>query len=644
MENILQLQVLKKAYEARSKKVNKVEKVKDLKNPIEAFEQISKYAQEGYDSIPAEDKKYFLKCFGIFDKDGMTPKQFMMRVRIAGGHLNALQANKIGEIAQKFGQDYIDITTRAQIELRYLNIEDMPAILNGLQEVGLTSYQTGVDNFRNIVTDPLDKDGFDNVLPSYNLLKKIEQTFLKNPDWISTLPRKFNTGISGSLSNRCNIFGHDCSLVLAQKDGVYGYNMFLGGRVGMIAKNADIFLANEEEVLQAYGALIAIFKKYGFRDNRNKNRLHFLISAVGMPEISAAIREVAGVNFATAGDTMTQINPVDSEHGKVQLRDGSFGVQVIVPSGIFAGSDLIKVAELSQVHGNSQIRFSVEQNIYILGVKNTSKLLEDSFFTKYKNVNTPYFNNLIACAGTKHCAFGVIENKEDAIEMSQYLSTAVPLESGKIRMYWSACVKGCGTHEIGDIGFEGCKAKVNGIIEDGVHISIGGKIVSEGKNGYTVIKSAPLQFSKYFVETLVLEYKKLRLENESFEKFHDRVLAQYSPAYIGFYMQLQAYLRTKNIAIDLDINKIMKTGQIEEFELFELGRKLYFALSKQEPYTAYNRFTNENPREKLIPLNKLVSNIDKNINELVFKILDVEVNRAVVFSELLPFINLADID
>ncbi len=644
MENILQLQVLEKAYEARSKKVNKIETVKNLKNPMEAFEKITEYAREGYDAIEDEDKKYFLKCFGIFDKDGLTPKQFMMRVRVAGGHLNAIQAKKIGEIAKNFGQDYIDITTRAQIELRFLNIEDMPAVLNGLEEVGLTSYQTGVDNFRNIVTDPFDKDGFDNVLPSYDLLKKIEKTFLKNPDWISTLPRKFNTGISGSLANRCNVFGHDCSLVLAQKDGVYGYNMFLGGRVGMIAKNADIFLANEEEVLQAYGALIAIFQKYGFRDNRNKNRLHFLIEAVGMAEISAAIRDVAGVNFATAGDTMTQIDPVDSEHGKIQLRDGSFGVQIIVPSGIFTGSDLIKVSELSQNHGNNEIRFSVEQNIYILGVKDTAALLEDPFFIKYKNINTPYFNNLVACAGTKHCAFGVIENKEDAIEMAAYLSKAVPLESGRVRMYWSACVKGCGTHEIGDIGFEGCKAKVKGQTEDGVHITIGGKIVSEGKNGYTVIKSAPLKFSKYFVETLVLEYKKLRLKNESFEAFHDRILAQYSHAYIGFYMQLQAYLRLKNIAIDLNINKIPKTGHIEEFELFELGRKLYFALSKQEPYTAYNRFTNENPREKLIPLNKIVSDIDKNINELVFKMLDVEAKRAVVFSELLPLINLADND
>ena len=631
---------LEEAKLARSKKVNKIETIKKLKTPMEAFEQIESYAQNGYDSIPDEDKKYFLKCFGIFDKDSLTPKQFMMRVRIPGGHLDATQARVLAEVAKEYGNDYIDITTRSQIELRYLHVEDIPKVLKAFKSVGISSYQTGVDNFRNIVTDPLDTLGFDTILPSFGLLEKIQSTFLFNPDWISTLPRKFNTGITGSMSNRCNAFGHDCCFVLAQKDGAYGYNMYLGGRVGMIAQNADIFLANEKEVLAAFGALIAIFKQYGFRDNRNKNRLHFLIDAVGMQTIASAIRESAGIAFASAGDTLTTLNANDTEHGKVQLKDGSFGVQVVVPSGIFSGSALLEVASLSEQYGNKEIRFSVEQNLYILGVTNTEELLEESFFEKYKNVNSPYFNNLIACAGTQHCSFGVIENKRDAIAMSKYLTQAVPLESGKIRMYWSACVKGCGTHEIADIGFEGCKAKVDGKTEDGVHITLGGKVVSDGQNGYSVIKAAPLRFAKYFVESIAVEYKKLKQTKESFEQFNDRVLLHYTPAYIGFYMQLLAYIRRKGIDINLTINSVQKTGKNEEFELFELGRKLYYQFAKHEPYSAYERFSNENEREKLEDLRKIVLNIDENLAEMIFKMLDTQTKRAVVFSELSPFIAL----
>lgn len=633
------MQVLQDAYQARSKKINKIEQIKSLKKPIEAFNQLEYYAKHGYESIPEEDKKYFLKCFGLFDKDGLTPKQFMMRVRIPGGHLNSAQAKALGTIARDYGQDYMDITTRAQVELRYLDIKNIPTIFQILQDVGIDSYQTGVDNFRNIVTDPLDAYSFDNILPSIELVKKLQSQFLHNPDWISTLPRKFNTVVTGSMTNRCNAFGHDCCFVLAQKDGVYGYNLYLGGKVGQVAKSADIFLATQDEVLQAYNSLIDIFKRFGFRDNRNKNRLYFLIQDVSMSEISSAIRKNARVDFATAGDTMTSLNFNDTAHGKVQFRDNSFALHVVVPSGMFMGSDLLHAAKLSEDFGNGELRFSVEQNLYILGVNDTDTVLKDSFFQKYKNINTPYFNDLIACAGTKHCSFGVIENKEDAINMATYLGKNVPLRSGRVRLYWSACVKGCGLHGLGDVGFEGCKAKVDGVTQDGVHISLGGKLISEGIEGYTVIKSAPLKYAHFYVESLVLEYKKLKMKNESFESFHDRILAQYTSAYIGFVMQLKTYLKSKNIEVEFSINEIRKTGKNEEFELFELGRKLYYRLSKQEAYSAYDRFSNENKREKLQNIRKLVVNIDENIAKML-EVMIGSSTRAVVFSELFSFVKL----
>ena len=633
------MEALQKASQARNKKLNKMEEVKNLKNPQEAFDKIKEYAQNGYASIPDEDKKYFLKCFGIYDRPA-TPERFMIKLRIPGGHLNASQARVIGACAKEYGEDYIDLTTRQQCELRYLKIEDMPALLERLKAVGIDAYQTGVDNIRGIMSDPLDDMAYDNVLPSHKTLLKIQEMFLYNPEWISTLPRKFNTAITGSLANRCNIFCHDASFALAQKEGVFGYNMFLGGKVGVVGKSADIFLTNEEEVLKAFGSIIDIFKRFGFRDNRNKSRLHHLIEDVGMKDISAAIRENAGVDFATAGETMTKLEFTDPDQGKVQLRDGSFGVHVVVPSGIFSGSGMMEVAHLSERYGNKEIRFDMEQSLYILGVKDVQTMLQEKFFETYKSVNTPYLNHLIACAGTEHCPFGVIENKNDAINMSNYLQEKVPLENGRIRMYWSACVKGCGIHGLGDIGFEGCKAKVDGVTEDGVHISLGGKISSEGVEGYSVIKSAPLRYAKYYVESLMIEYKKLRRKDETFERFHDRVLSQYTSYFLGFIMQLQAYLRAKNINIELHLDKKVLSGKNEEFEIFELGRKLYYQLTKQEAYSAYDRFSNENKREKLENISKVIPDIDKNLAAVIERMLSSEQKRAVVFSELTPLIPL----
>ena len=633
------MEKLQAAYEARAKKLNKIEKLKQEKDAFEAWEKLEYYAQNGYDSIPDEDKGYFLKCFGIYDRP-KTPRQFMLKLRIPAGHLTSRQARVIGECAKEFGRDYLDLTTRMQCELRYLDIENIPTILKRLEAVGINAHQTGVDNIRGIMGDPFDTLAMDNILPSHETLLAMQEEILFKKEWVSQLPRKFNTAITGCMSNRCNVFVHDLCFVLANKDGLYGYNVYLGGKVGKIAKNADLFVANKEEAIACFKAVVSLYKKYGFRDNRNKNRLSFLLESVGMDEFTKAIREEAGIEFATAGVTLTNIDYFEPDSGKVQLRDGSFAVHAVVPSGIFTGSAMMEAAELAEKYGSGEIRLDMEQSLYILGVKDVSALLGEAFFERYKSVSSPYFNHLIACAGTGHCPFGVIENKNDAIEMAEYLSKEVPLsEDARVRMYWSACPKGCGIHGLGDIGFEGCKAKYNGESTSGVHISVGGKLVSEGQEGHTVIKAAPLVLAKEYVAALANEYKRLRVKGESFEKFYDRVLANYSHAAIGFMMRFLAYAKKYGIDIkEFGFYENVNTLRNEEFEVFEFGRKLYYTLAKEEPYTAVEHFTNAIKSEKPQDIRKLVPNIDDNVATLIECCIHPdETKRAQVFSELVEY-------
>ena len=635
------MEKLQTAFKLRNVKINKLEKIKSSKNPADVYKKIEEYAQNGHHSIPTEDKDYFLKCFGIFDKPA-TPNEFMIRVRIPGGHLNYNQAVALGEISRDFGQNYMDLTTRAQIELRYISIENIPALLKKLESVGVTTYQTGVDNFRGIVADPLDNFAFDNIIPSQKTLLKMQDKFLYNQKWISMIPRKFNTSIIGSISNRCNAFGHDCCFVLAQKEGIYGYNLYIGGKVGKIAKDADIFLKNEEELLLAYGALINLFKKYGFRDSRNRNRLFYLIESVGMKEVSKSIKEYCGENFATSGTTLTKLDNEDADQGKVILKDGTFAMHVTIPAGIFSGKDMIEASNISKKYGSGDIRLDIEQNLYMMNIKKEALLSiqKEEFFTRYKQLGSPYANHLIACAGEKHCKFGVIPNKSDALNLVKYLEEKLPLESdAKIRIYWSACVKGCGLHDLGDIGFEGCKVKVDGIQEYGVHIFIGGRTTRNAQIGYSVLKSIPLKFAHLYVESLVMEYKKLRHKKESFEDFNQRVLSQYSKAAIGFLITLKTYLKRKNINLDIGFKENIKTGKNEIFEIFEIGRVLYKEITGEDAYQLINIFTPTFPK-KLEKIDAKKLNIDKNLAQMVNKMLKEE-NSAIVFSELMDFISVA---
>ncbi|OHD83824.1 MAG: hypothetical protein A2Y52_10770 [Sulfuricurvum sp. RIFCSPLOWO2_02_43_6] len=578
---------LSQANAERSAKRHKTESIKDAFSATEAWERLIGYSKTGYASISDDDKDFVLKSFGIFDRPA-TPERFMIRVRIAGGGLSVEQALVVAYVAKSFGQDYIDITTRQQIELRYLRIEDLPEALKLLEDVGLTSYQTGVDNFRNILIDPLDGLAMDNIISTKAIMEQIQSVFLKNPDWITTLPRKFNIGVNGSLSNRCNIFGQDFALSLAQKEGEYGFNLYLGGRVGSLAHDADMFVAPSEAV-RVFEAVATLFKTYGFRDNRNKNRLKFLIEAVGMSEFRAAIEEQLGHAMPKAGISLAQLEGGD-HYGKIALNDGSFALYAAVPSGVFSGTDLFHAAHIAQSQGGA-LRLTIEQNLIVTGIRDEIAALQSPLFVKYPNRPSPYMANLIACAGSEHCPFGVIPGKPDAIDMGEYLSREVPLEDAKVRLYWSACIKGCGVHGAGDLGFVGCKVPRNGKTVLGVDIFIGGSLSGEGEEAHLLLKGIVLEEAREFVAELMRQFRDLRVAKESLEHFIQRLHIRYSNYAIGFLMRWNRFMNLQSLESTLHFNLKTHGGSHKESdEIYLFGLSLVQSITGTKAYDVEDPF------------------------------------------------------
>ncbi len=633
------MSILEKASKARNTKVNKVETTKALKMPMDVYSKLEEIAAAGYEGLAKEDSAYFLKCFGLFDKG----EDFMLRVRVPAGQLNYEQALRIGEVAQKYGNDYIDLTTRMQVELRYLQIADIAKVLQELKEVGISTFQTGVDNPRNIVTDPLDGIAYDNIIETKPIIDELQTIFGEDPEWISVLPRKFNTGILGSLSNSCNIFGHDCCFVLAQKDGVFGFNIYLGARVGVQAQDADLFVQTDEVGL-FYQALLTVFKTYGYRDNRNKNRLVFLINDVGIKNFMDAIKEEANAQFSSAGTTMVQSQNIALGSNKVLGRNGKYNYKIIVPSGIFSGTDMIAASQAAKECGTGDIRLTYDQNLYIPNVDKTDlEVLESTEIIKtYEKFNNLYFNDMIACAGTKTCSFGVIPNKPDAIEMAHYLNSEIAIENATVRMNWSACPKGCGVHGIADIGFEGCKAKDDeGNRVDGVHIFVGGKITRVAKEAHTLHKALPLTEAKYHVKYLLKTYAAFKQRGETYEAFDDRFLsANYSFQALGFYTKIN-YILNEKLGLDLwfELESAPKTFKKEEFEIFTFGLKLFKMLTGEKRYESVENFEPALTKPRNITrdeVTKLNPKVPPKLSEVIYNMTHQEKReRAQVFSELI---------
>ncbi|SFV67147.1 Ferredoxin--nitrite reductase [hydrothermal vent metagenome] len=631
--------ILEKALEARNKKVNKVEITKALKSPMDVYAQLEQIAAAGYEGLAKEDSSYFLKCFGLFDKG----EDFMLRVRVPAGQLSYEQALRIGEVAKKYANDSIDISTRMQIVLRYIKIENIATVLKELKEVGLTTFQTAADNTRNTVADPLDGIAYDSVIETKPIIDLLEKNVIHNPEWVSTLPRKFNTGILGSLSNSCNIFGHDCCFVLAQRDGIFGFNVYLGARVGVQAKDADVFVTSDE-VPAFYEALLNVFKKYGYRDNRNKNRLHFLLQDVGMSHFINAVKKEANAQFTSAGITMVQSQNIALGTNKVLGRNGKFNYKMIVPSGIFSGTDLMAVAQSANTYGEGNIRLTYDQNLYIVNIptENLSDLEASDIVSNYAKFNNLYFQDMIACAGTHTCSFGVIPNKPDAIEMAHYLNSEVAIENASVRMNWSACPKGCGVHGIADIGFEGCKAKDSeGNRVDGVHIFIGGKITREAVEAHTLHKALPISEAKHHVKYLLKTYAKHKLRGETYEAFDDRFLScNYSFQALSFFTKINYVLNEKlHVGITLELDAQPKSSKREEYELFTFGLKLFKLLTGEKRFESVIGLeaTKVRPRKiKRDEITKLNPKVPAKLSEIIYNMThENKSERAAVFSELL---------
>jgi ferredoxin-nitrite reductase len=175
--------------------------------------------------------------------------------------------------------------------------------------------------------------------------------------------------------------------------------------------------------------------------------------------------------------------------------------------------------------------------------------------------------------------------------MSEYLTHTVPIEDAKIRLYWSACVKGCGVHGAGDLGFVGCKVPKNGKTVLGVDIFIGGTLSSEGGEGHLLLKGVVLEEAKEYVAELMREYRDLKIQKESLEHFITRLQIRYSNYAIGFVMRWNRLMEQNSLELPLHFNLKTHGGSHKESdEIFEFGLALVHSITKTKAYEVEDPF------------------------------------------------------
>ncbi|MCW2622431.1 MAG: sulfite reductase [Frankiales bacterium] len=513
--------------------LNQNEQSKKDSNPLTVKQRVLDiYARGGFDSIDGADLRGRLRWYGLYtqraqgipggrtallEPEELDARYFMLRVRIDGGQLSSDQLRVIGEISEAYGRDVADVTDRQNIQLHWIRIEDVPAIWEKLDAVGLNSTEACGDTPRVILGCPLAGVAHDEVLDATPQLRAVSERFIGDPQF-SNLPRKFKTSISGCSVHCSNHEINDVAFVGVERDGVAGYDLWVGGGLSTNPKlglRLGAFVS-PERVEEVWAGVCSVFRDYGYRRSRMHARLKFLLADWG-PE---KFREVLETEYLSAPlpDGPAPATPPTEERDHVGVhkqKDGRSYVGFVPRAGRTSGTQLQRVAALALEHGAGRTATTAQQGMVILDVPDdrVDELVTALELEDLRVRPTRFRRGVLACTGLEFCKLAIVETKASAVDLYTELEKRLPDFDEPVTINIHGCPNSCARFQTGDIGFKGMI--VDG--EEGYQVHLGGRLGEEAGFGR---KARGLKITKTqapdYVERVLRAYLDDRLPGERF--------------------------------------------------------------------------------------------------------------------------------
>ncbi|HLI74037.1 MAG TPA: hypothetical protein VKU86_09180 [Acidimicrobiales bacterium] len=493
--------------------LNQVERWKLDRNPLDVADAvIDRYSKEGPGAIAkVAGEQERLKWVGLYPQR-QGGDAFMLRVKVPGGVLTADQAREIGVVADAFGEGpddsavfgnrYADITTRQDIQIHWVRIEDVPRIWQRFADVGLTTVQACGDSARNVLCCPVSGVDAHEAVHALPVAQAVSAYFTGNRDY-ANLPRKFKMSVTGCLEDCAQAEINDIGLWPArQDDGTVGFNVLVGGGLSdgeRMASDIDVFVL-PDQAIEITRAIAQVYGELGNRENRGMARMRYLVQELGPEQFRAELAQRTRLSLVPAGEDLTERYRGDHVGVHRQREPGLVYVGCCVPVGRMTGIELVEAARLARVYGDGTVRLGTDQNFVLSGVPEDKldDLLAEELLQKYSPYPGPFERGVVACTGSEFCRFAVVETKERAVTWARWLdqqladdpvATAAPNgrgaherlspdreDAGVIRMHFSGCPASCAQPQIADIGFRGDTAHVGERIAEAVDIGFGGSL------------------------------------------------------------------------------------------------------------------------------------------------------------------------
>ncbi|MFM7393860.1 MAG: ferredoxin--nitrite reductase [Cyanobium sp.] len=500
-------------------RLSKIEQAKAEGCGLDLEPRLQELADRGWEALDEATLTIRLKWLGIFFRP-VTPGRFMVRLRLPNGVITAEQLDVLAEAVDRCGHEgSADITTRQNLQLRGLLLEDMPRLLAEMAAVGLTSRQSGHDNPRNITGNPLAGIDPEELVDTRPLVAAIQDRLLA-PDGPRNLPRKFNVAVGGAPDSF--LLHNDLAFLPALRDGELGFSVMVGGffsaQRNELAIPLGLWLRGDQ--LPAFTlAVLRHFEHNGNREARNRSRVMYLVEALGLEAYRQAVLDsFAGLlGPQESGRVGELVLPHDGSHlvnrpprsglgVHPQRQAGLHWVGLHVPMGRLEAASLAELAAVARRHGTGELRLTEAQNVLIPHVpgERLESLLAEPLLGHFRPEPGPLQAEAVSCTGNRYCSFALIPTKTTAQAVVEELERRLELPHA-VRSHWTGCPNACGQPYMGEIGLMGAKARHDGEMVEAVKIFLGGSLGSEPRLAELHHKGVPLSELTDVLEGLLVE-------------------------------------------------------------------------------------------------------------------------------------------
>ncbi|MBT28679.1 MAG: nitrite reductase [Thalassobius sp.] len=539
-------------------------------------------------NIPEDKFKLFRLTRGVYGQ--RQPGVQMIRIKIPYGKVTTKQLEQIAFVSDKYTNGNLHLTTRQDIQLHYVKVNDSPALWADLEQEDITLREACGNTVRNITgsaaagIDP--NEAFD-VSPYAH---KLFEFFLRNPI-CQEMGRKFKIAFSSSDDDSAFTYFHDLGVIPRVKtiDGetVKGFKVVIAGGLGalsMVAHTVHEFLP-EEELLPFAEALVRVFDRHGERASRNKARMKFLAKKIGIDTLVQLVKEEAKAVKAPREKLVVDeaeipalpqyeikeaVAPINQEAYNEwlatnvfeQKQKGFYGVYLVCPLGNISSDTSRKLADLVRKYAADDIRVTVNQNLLLKFVKQDALTI---IFNELYSLDLHYsgYNSIAditACPGTDTCNLGVSNSTALSTELEKVVREEFPelVRDTTITIKISGCMNSCGQHMAASIGFHGSSIKNGAHVIPAMQIVLGGGVNTEGV-GYVAEKIIKLP-TKRIPEALRIVLNNYFENSEEGEYFNEYVRRQ-GRRYFYDELKTLADLNT------LQDEEYSDWGSVENFEL-----------------------------------------------------------------------------